>query len=132
VLAAASGDHDLALEVARQAEQRPLSANDHRDLVVAYARIGMETDARRHLALRESDPNPMNSWEWFRVLDSLGEEEAALDHFETAIETNFPAFAAEVLTFRSQHLSFDDVRDHPRFQAVLAALNVPSESSQSE
>jgi TolB-like protein len=131
-MAVTSGDLDLALELVRQAEQLPLSPNDHRDLVLIYSSIGLENDARRHLALRESDPNPMNSWEWFRVLDALGEEEAALDHLETAIETNFPSFAATNLTFRSQHLIFDGIRDHPRFQAVLASLNVPSESSQSE
>jgi TolB-like protein len=131
-MAATSGDLDLALEVVRQAEQLPLSPNDHLNLALTYSKIGLKNDARRHLALRESDPNPMNSWAWFRVLNALGEEEAALDHLETAIETNFPAFAAEHLTFRSQHLFFDDIRDHPRFQAVLASLNVPSESSQSE
>ncbi|UCC74635.1 MAG: tetratricopeptide repeat protein [Gemmatimonadota bacterium] len=122
---AAGAEYEAALRVYEELiRERPDHAFYHSSLGFIYAKLGRRDEAlahgRRALELRPTLSDPWASGEeqlfhFAETLVVLGQPEEAIAHLETLLTVR-----SEVTRWRLRlEPSFDPLRDHPRFQALL-------------
>jgi adenylate cyclase len=129
-IAAWSGDRELALRMAKEAELRSqgyVIPDGYIVLLDAYTRFGLEDDAARMLAkLHELDGNRrLNDGEWARMYAVLGDADKAFEHMNRMIDNSFPSDVIRQLVFSPQYNVWDNIRDDPRFEAARQKIGLP-------
>jgi TolB-like protein len=122
-LAALAGKPDLAHEAAQRAEEAGLSAQDFPAVATAYSLIGQPQEARRIFDLSEARGYGLlaNAEFHFLMYSAIGEEDAALDYIEQAIDSGFPR--SILLQMHNSTVietpEFARYNDHPRMQELM-------------
>jgi serine/threonine-protein kinase len=106
---------DLAIQGLEQALQvNPNDVNAHLLLAEVHAKLGHPVEANAQLlAAGDVSGNPHNMLFGAIILNHLGDRNAALDWLEKAAKKGLPK--AELRAW----IEFDNLRDDPRFQALL-------------
>ncbi len=113
----------IALE--ERVRQRPEDARGHSTLGIAYAGLGRVEDAvragKRAVELYPTSVDayiaPSRVMDLIRIYVLLGDAESALDLMEPRVET--PPHSNLSVGWLRLHPFYDDMRDNPRFQALL-------------
>ena len=89
-------------------------------LAMVYKKLGRGAEAERLLAEFQKEWGNDNAFFYAIVYCEWGDKARALDSLETALRLRQP-----YLAYLKMHAAFDPIRNEPRFQAILAALNFP-------
>jgi Flp pilus assembly protein TadD len=114
-----AGDHDGAIAAIQRLDPEGTRPDAEAVRGWALARAGRDAEARNVLITLEamSSQRPVSAFHTAFVHMALGEHERALDLLELAAEER----TWQMRLLKVEH-TFDPLRRHPRFQAVLARV----------
>jgi TolB-like protein len=120
-VSAIAGDADLARDSASIAESLDPDPFTARDIARAYGLIGDREGAIRvfETAMDQGGGITEDPYWQYEMHVAIGDLDSAMEFLDEMIEGGFPPRGINDLARWSDHPIFDEVRDHPRFSALV-------------